>query len=73
LAEQTKEYDLIIVGAGMAGCVLAARVAERGVHPKTGDKLRIALIEAGPYLERTRNSDRRMGWITKCNEAADQH
>lgn len=50
-----KEYDLVVVGAGMAGCILAARIAQHGVHPKTGDKLRIALIEAGPYLERRKN------------------
>jgi choline dehydrogenase-like flavoprotein len=56
LAASKKEYDLVIVGAGMAGCILAARVAQNGVNPKTGEKLRIALIEAGPYLERTRNS-----------------
>jgi len=52
---QNKEYDLIVVGAGMAGCILAARIAERGVNPHNGDKLRIALIEAGPYLERKKN------------------
>jgi choline dehydrogenase-like flavoprotein len=55
LAESKKEYDLVVVGAGMAGCILAARIAQHGVNPKTGDKLRIALIEAGPYLERKKN------------------
>ncbi len=52
---QKKEFDLVIVGAGMAGCILAARIAEKGVNPGNGDKLRIALIEAGPYLERKKN------------------
>lgn len=43
-------YDLIIVGAGMAGIIAAARIAEKGINPKTGDRLRIALIEAGPHV-----------------------
>lgn len=47
---QLKEYDLIVVGAGTGGLIAAARIAEKGVHPKTGDRLRIALIEAGPHL-----------------------
>ncbi len=47
---QVKEYDLIVVGAGFAGLVAAARIAETGVHPSTGDRLRVALIEAGPHL-----------------------
>lgn len=45
-----KNYDLIIVGAGMAGIIAAARIAEKGINPKTGDRLRIALIEAGPHV-----------------------
>ncbi|MCH8820343.1 MAG: hypothetical protein IIB03_08505 [Acidobacteria bacterium] len=48
---QQRNYDLVIVAGGMAGCILAARVAENGVHPQTGEKLRIALLEAGPYLK----------------------
>ena len=49
MTEQVPEYDVIVVGAGMAGIVLAARVAERGINPRTGDRLRVALIEAGPH------------------------
>jgi choline dehydrogenase-like flavoprotein len=44
------EYDLIVVGAGMAGIIAAARIAERGINPRTGDRLRVALIEAGPHV-----------------------
>ncbi|MBI2822806.1 MAG: GMC family oxidoreductase [Acidobacteria bacterium] len=46
-----KPYDLAIVGAGMAGCILAARIAENGLNPKTGERLRIALIDRGPYFK----------------------
>ena len=47
---QENTYDLVIVGGGTAGCILAARIAENGVHPQTKERLRIALIEAGPYF-----------------------
>ena len=46
-----EKYDLIIVGAGMAGGILAARIAERGVNPRTGEKLRVALMDMGPYFK----------------------
>jgi len=45
---QNQRYDLVIVGGGTAGCILAARIAANGVHPETGEKLRILLLEAGP-------------------------
>jgi len=44
------KYDLAIVGAGFSGPILAAKIAEKGVNPRTGDRLKVALIEAGPYL-----------------------
>ena len=50
---QERHYDLIIVGAGMAGCILAARIAENGVNPQNGEPLKIALLDWGPYLKGT--------------------
>ena len=47
---EPKNYDLIVVGAGFAGLICAARIAEKGVNPKNGEKLRVALLEAGPNL-----------------------
>lgn len=44
------KYDVAILGAGFSGPILAAKIAEKGVHPQTGDRLKIALIEAGPYF-----------------------
>jgi flavin-dependent dehydrogenase len=32
----SENYDVIIIGGGMAGCILATRIAENGVDPETG-------------------------------------
>ncbi|MCZ6876851.1 MAG: GMC family oxidoreductase [Acidobacteria bacterium] len=48
--EYTDPYDLVVVGAGVAGIIVAAKIAQQGVNPKTGGPLRMALLERGPYL-----------------------
>ncbi|MBV8783329.1 MAG: GMC family oxidoreductase N-terminal domain-containing protein [Gammaproteobacteria bacterium] len=64
------EYDYIVVGAGAAGCVLAARLSESGVH-------RVLLLEAGgsdrsPWIQvpigygRTFN-DPRFNWMYQAD------
>jgi len=45
-----RPFDVAIVGAGQAGCTLAGKIAEKGVNPLTGDPLRIAVFDRGPYL-----------------------
>jgi choline dehydrogenase-like flavoprotein len=40
-------YDVLVLGGGTAGCIIAGRLAQRGVNPKTGDRLRVAMIEGG--------------------------
>jgi choline dehydrogenase-like flavoprotein len=39
------------VGAGFSGPILAANIAENGINPSTRDRLKVALIEAGPHLK----------------------
>jgi choline dehydrogenase-like flavoprotein len=52
MAQQyTDPYDVVVVGAGMSGIIVAAKIADQGVHPRTGGKLRVALMERGPYLK----------------------
>ena len=46
-----KLYDVIVVGAGFAGPIAAAKIAAEGVNPSTGEPLKVALIEGGPYYK----------------------
>ena len=46
-----KRYDVIVVGAGFAGAIVAAKLAQEGLNPANGERLRIALIEGGPYYK----------------------
>jgi len=46
-----KPFDVAIVGAGQAGCTLAGKIAEKGVQPSTGEPLRIAVLDQGPYFK----------------------
>ncbi|HSE97636.1 MAG TPA: GMC family oxidoreductase N-terminal domain-containing protein, partial [Blastocatellia bacterium] len=48
---QVRNYDVVIVGGGTAGCILAAKLSENGIDPQTGARLKIAVIEAGAYLK----------------------
>jgi len=48
---QEKSYDVIVVGAGFAGSIVAAKVANQGINPSNGELLKIALIEGGPYYK----------------------
>ena len=43
-------YDLIVAGAGTGGIIMAARIAQKGVHPTTGEPLKVALLDMGPYF-----------------------
>lgn len=48
---EVRNFDVVIVGGGTAGCILAAKIAEKGVDPQTGQRLKIGVIEAGAYLK----------------------
>ncbi|MCZ6484679.1 MAG: GMC family oxidoreductase [Acidobacteria bacterium] len=48
---QKEHYDFITVGAGTAGSIITAHLAEDGVRARDGEPLKIAMIEAGPNLE----------------------
>src|SRR3990167_3012170 len=48
---QEKTYDVIIVGAGFAGAIVAAKLAKEGVNPTNGERLKIALMEGGAYYK----------------------
>ena len=47
-------FDVAVVGAGAAGCVLAARLAQSGRD--------VVLLEAGPDLRDATPAELRDGW-----------
>src|SRR5881275_1575236 len=53
-----KEFDVVVVGGGAAGCVVAARLAE---SPSRS----VLLLEAGPDLRGGVPDDLRDGWSIK--------
>src|SRR5690349_13808269 len=59
-----QEYDYVIVGAGLAGCLVASRIAS-GTHSS------VLLVEAGPAA-----TDPRIGvparWLELCGSTLDR-
>ncbi|TDI17210.1 MAG: GMC family oxidoreductase [Acidobacteria bacterium] len=49
LRPDDETFDVIVVGAGTAGTVVASRIAENGINPSSGDRLKVGLFEGGPY------------------------
>jgi choline dehydrogenase len=58
-----EEFDYIVVGAGTAGCVIAARLSQ-------DDDVRVLLLEAGGP-ERTRAMTVPNAWPDNIGSAAD--
>lgn len=50
-----ERFDVVIVGGGTAGCVVAARLSESGSRS-------VLLLEAGPDLRRSLPGEFRDGW-----------
>lgn len=41
---EVKNYDLVIVGGSIAGCILAAKISEKGVNPETRERLKLLCL-----------------------------
>jgi choline dehydrogenase len=50
----TETFDVVVVGAGAAGCVVARRLADRGLH--------VLVLEAGPAVPDPTPREWRDGW-----------
>ena len=48
LRPDDETFDVIVVGAGTAGTVVASWIAENGINPSSGDRLKVGLFEGGP-------------------------
>ena len=53
MVQDSDPYDVVVVGAGVVGIIVAAKIAQKGVHLRTKGRLRVALMERGPYLKGT--------------------
>ena len=53
MVQDSDPYDVVVVGAGVVGIIVAAKIAQKGVRLRTKGRLRVALMERGPYLKGT--------------------
>jgi choline dehydrogenase len=56
MPDEPAEVEVIVVGGGAAGCVVAARLSEKASRS-------VLLLEAGPDLRRNVAADLRDGWV----------
>jgi choline dehydrogenase len=58
---RSKAFDVVVVGGGAAGCVVAARLAERASQS-------VLLLEAGPDRRSDLPDDMRDGWTIRSDQ-----